>query len=111
MLALASEEISRLREEVDSLRSHAHPPKSSSVDKSPIVPRRALVLAGFWNVAPNDILSITPHLVARFESVSGSKAIQHANHQVCFPAKDKAVLIRVVVEVMAERLPCYTRTA
>ena len=110
-LALASEEISRLRAEVDSLRSPMYPPKNNSkVDNIPIVPRRALVLAGFWNLAPNDILSITPHLVTRFEGVSGSKAIQHANFQVCFPAKDRAVLIRVVVEVMAERLPCYTRT-
>ena len=88
-----------------------YPPKNNSkVDNIPIVPRRALTLAGFWNLAPNDILSITPHLVTRFEGVSGSKAIQHANLQVCFPAKDKAVLIRVVVEVMAERLPNYTRT-
>ncbi len=110
-LALASEEISRLREQVSSLRSAMHPRKKArTIDDQPIVPRRALVLAGFWNVAPNDILSITPHLVNRFESVSGCKAVQHAKLQVCFPAKDKAVLIRVVADVMAEHLPHYSRT-
>ena len=109
-LALASEEISRLRNEVDSLRSAMHPQKKArTVDNNPIVPRRALVLAGFWNVAPNDVLGITPHLVARFESASGIKVLQQAKLQVYFPAKDKAVLIRVVAEVMAEHLPHYTR--
>lgn len=109
-LALASEEISRLRDEVDSLKLAMHPHKRTrTVDESPIVPRRALALAGFWNVAPNDIRSIMPHLVARYESVSGSMALRQDKLQVCFPAKDKTILIHVVAHVMAEHLPYYTR--
>jgi len=106
-LALSTEEISRLKTVVEKLRSR-NTDKLSLADTYPIAPRRALVLAGFWNVAPNDLLHVTPHLVARFERTVGG-VIRHGNLQVCFPAKDQAILIDVVVEVMAEHLPQYSR--
>lgn len=110
-LALASDEISRLSSEVASLRSAAMPSGvSNQTDSCPIVPRRALVLAGFWNVSPNDLLRVTPHLVSRFESFTGvGGVIRRTNLQLCFPAKDQSILIDVVVEVMAEHLPQYVR--
>ena len=108
-LALATEEISRLNVMVERLHSRStNADKLSLVDTYPIVPRRALVLAGFWDVAPNDLLRVTPHLVARFER-DGGGVIRQSNLQVCFPAKDQAILINVVVEVMAEHLPQYIR--
>ena len=106
-LALATEEISRLSVMVEKLR-YRSTNKLSLVDIYPIVPRRALVLAGFWDVEPNDLLRVTPHLVARFER-DGGGVIRQSNLQVCFPAKDQAMLINVVVEVMAEHLPQYAR--
>jgi hypothetical protein len=108
-LALSTEEISRLNTVVEKLRSRStNTDKLSLADTYPIAPRRALVLAGFWNVAPNDLLHVTPHLVARFERTVGG-VIRQGNLQVCFPAKDQVILIDVVVEVMAEHLPQYSR--
>jgi hypothetical protein len=110
-LALASDEISRLRVEVESLKSASMSSGvSDQLDSCPIVPKRALVLAGFWNVSPNDLLRITPHLVSKFESFTGGGGVIRRNNlQLCFPAKDQSILIDVVVEVMAEHLPQYVR--
>jgi hypothetical protein len=102
-LATAVEEIVRLGREVESLRSSA---KSTQVDACPIVPKRALIIAGFWDVSHNDVLRITPHLVERFEN-AGKRAIKRKDSQVCFPAKDRETVISVVVQVMAEMLPHY----
>jgi hypothetical protein len=120
-LALATDEIVRLRAEVERLDSINKDSSASSLSTCadakkepdhPIVPRRALKIAGFWDVQHNDILLVTPHLVKRFESVVGEgKIIRPKNNmmQVCFPAKDRKVLIDVVVEVMTEFLPQYAR--
>ena len=122
-LALATDEIVRLRTEVErldsinkkdssssSLSTCADAKKKEPLDHPPIVPRRALKIAGFWDVQHNDVLLVTPHLVKRFESVVGEgKIIRPKNNmmQVCFPAKDQKVLIDVVVQVMTEFLPQY----
>ena len=110
-LALAADQITRLRAEVEELKASAadSSSKTQSKDSAPIVPRRALVIAGFWNVTHNDVLLITPRLVEKFERVVG-KTIRHRDFQVCFPAKDQPVLIDLVAEVMAEHLPQYERT-
>ena len=34
----------------------------------PILPKRALSLVGYWNILPNDLLIITPALVAAIEA-------------------------------------------
>jgi hypothetical protein len=120
-LALATDEIVRLRAEVERLDSINKDSSASSLSTCadakkepdhPIVPRRALKIAGFWDVQHNDILLVTPHLVKRFESVVGEGGIIRPKNnmmQVCFPAKDQKVLIDVVVEVMTEFLPQYAR--
>lgn len=113
-LAIAMNEIARLREELESLRTSVSATvlsqqQADSADSGPIVPRRALKIAGFWGVSHNDILLITPHLIEKFEHITGSKAIRRKDLQVCFPAKDQQVLIDVVLKVMAEHLPQYAR--
>jgi hypothetical protein len=113
-LALAMEELTRLRAEVAHLRDAQGIQQQAEkavavVDSCPVVPKRALKLAGFWGVSHNDVLRITPHLVERFERVAGKRVAQPKDSQVCFPAKDQRVLIDVVLEVMAEHLPGYER--
>jgi hypothetical protein len=71
--------------------------------------RRALVIAGFWNVSPNDVLLITPHLVAKFEGLEDGKAVKHKDSHICFHVKDLQVLIDVVIETMSTYLPGYVR--
>ena len=109
-LAMAAEEIVRLGAEIETLRSSTKSKQAVDVDSSPIVPKRALIVAGFWNVSHNDVLRITPYLVEKFEN-SGKKAIKRKDSQVCFPAKDRETVINVVVQVMAEMLPSYSRVA
>ena len=119
-LVLATEEIMRLRAELEltklNLQQHQQTTAASVVSahsavdlKAPIVPRRALVIAGFWDVSHNDVLFITPHLVARFEGMDG-KIVKRKDSQVCFQVKDPQVLIDVAVEIMAKHLPQYQRT-
>jgi hypothetical protein len=105
-MAVATQEIIRLGAEVESLRRFTVTKQAGSADSHPIAPKRALVIAGFWNVTHNDVLQITPHLVSKFED-SGKKVIRRKDAQVCFSAKDRAALIKAVVEVMAEHLPDY----
>jgi hypothetical protein len=119
-LVLATQEIVRLRAELELtnvvLQQHQQTTAASVVSahsavdlNAPIVPRRALVIAGFWDVSHNDVLFITPHLVARFERMDG-KIVKRKDSQVCFQVKDPQVLIDVVVEIMANHLPQYQRT-
>jgi hypothetical protein len=105
-MAVATNEILRMDAEIAQLRSVVDAKQSVAVDSQPITPKRALVVAGFWNVSHNDVLSITPYLVAKFEEYGG-KAIRRKNEQICFSAKDRKALIKVVAEVMAEHLPGY----
>jgi hypothetical protein len=125
-MALITDEIVRLRAELEvskkefsQQQQQQQPSTAASVISGhsakecflngPIVPRRALVIAGFWNVSHNDVLLITPHLVAKFESLDG-KIIKRRESQVCFQVDDPKVLIDVVIQTMSEYLPSYKRT-
>ena len=129
-MALITDELLRLKSElqVSKASSQKLPSTAASVVSSsssssghllsanefngPIVPRRALVIAGFWNVSHNDVLLITPHLVAKFKERldSGKKnVIKHKESQVCFQVEDPKVLIDVVIETMSKHLPLYER--
>ncbi len=99
-MALAMDEITRLRAEVERLKAlnsaavsttvqsnnnNAQAGAAAAVDPCPIVPRRALKIAGFWGVSHNDILLVTPHLVKKFESMAGGgKIIRQKNMQEGF---------------------------
>jgi hypothetical protein len=66
--AAASAEISRLKSELATLRAEGCQGylalERKREEGSPILPKRALTLAGYWNVLSNDILAITPLLIA-----------------------------------------------
>ena len=86
-------------------------PRPNRVDSvGPITPRRALKLAGFWGVSPNDVTNIIPLLAARYTSLTG-KATKCRGNQLCFSSHEMDIVIRTVVDVMLEFYPAYTRVA
>ena len=86
-------------------------PRPNRVDSvGPITPRRALKLAGFWEVSPNDVTNIIPLLAARYTSLTG-KAAERRGNQLCFSSHEMDIVIRTVVDVMLEFYPAYTRVA
>jgi hypothetical protein len=108
-LSAANAEIGRLRAENELLhrqRQLAEPTAPSPA--SVILPKRALSLAGFWNLSPNDLLSVTPALVQSVQKRGGA-VIQRDGMHVCFAAQEQALLVDAAVETMAECLPQYHR--
>jgi hypothetical protein len=108
-LSAAHAEICRLRAENDALQkqkqqNEPQPPPPAST----FLPKRVLSLAGFWNLAPNDLLSITPALVQSVEQRGGT-VVRRDGMQVCFAAHERALLIEAAVATMAEGLPQYHR--
>lgn len=100
----------RLRDEVDRLRSQLarqgtqQPPASA-----PIVVKKALNLAGFWNVHPNDVLMLAPRLAEEFERETGVCAIHMAGVPLCFPAAERGRLVDIIARIMPRALPKYRR--
>jgi hypothetical protein len=110
--AAANAEIARLKAELATLRAEGCPGHLAQERKREegcaILPRRALSLAGFWNVAPNDLLAVTPALVAAVEARGGT-AIRREGMQVCFRGKERRLVVESALEVMAQKLPQYQR--
>ena len=110
--AAANAEISRLKLELAILRAEGCPGYLARERKreegSPILPKRALTLAGYWNVLSNDILAVTPSLVAAVESKGGSILRRDGMH-LCFQAKDRQIVIAAVLELMPIMFPQYRR--
>ena len=102
----AEDEIARLHAEIELLRASMvrTGAKAPTEDLTPILPRRALTMAGFRNMLPNDVLTITPIMVEAFEREVGP-AIHQPNVHVCFPAKDKDCLLKIVARLMEIHLP------
>lgn len=73
-----------------------------------ILPRRALTLAGYWNVLANDVLSVTPTLAAAVEARGGA-VLRRPGMNLCFSGADRALVIEAVLEVMPLALPQYRR--
>ena len=104
------EENRRLRDEVDCLRSQlAKQETRQLLADAPIVPRKALNLAGFWNVHPNDVLMLTPRLAEEFERETGVCAVHRAGAPVCFPAAERERLVDILARLMPRVLPKYRR--
>jgi hypothetical protein len=110
--AAANAEIARLKAELATLRAEGCPGHLAQERKREegcaILPRRALSLAGFWNIAPNDLLAVTPALVAAVEARGGT-AIRREGMQVCFRGKERRLVVESALEVMAQKLPQYQR--
>jgi hypothetical protein len=105
--AAADAEINRLKQELAMLKAGGCRPQERE-KCYPIHPRRALTLAGFWNVLPNDLLGATPALIAAVEARGGT-VLRRDGLQTCFAGKEKRLVIEAVLEVMASRLPQYQR--
>ena len=106
-LSAAHAEIGRLRGELERLqkqKAETQPPAPVST----VLPKRVLSLAGFWNLAPNDLLSVTPALVQSVEQRGGA-VVRRDGVQVCFEAHGRDLLIEAAVATMAEHLPQYKR--
>ena len=73
-----------------------------------VLPKRVLSLAGFWNLAPNDLLTVTPALVRAVEQ-RGGKVVRRDGVQVCFETHERALLIEAAIEAMTECLPTHRR--
>ena len=110
--AVAQAEICRLRLELANLRAEGCPGFTAQQRKRdeslPILPKRALSLAGYWNVLANDILTITPALVAAMET-NGASILRREGKHLCFYGKDRLLVIQVVMELMPQLLPHYQR--
>jgi hypothetical protein len=105
-LEAANSEISRLKEELAMRKQELSQQPSSAVTY--ILPKRALSLAGFWNLSPNDLLCVTPILIQAAERLGGT-VIRRDGLQACFSSHDRALLVDAAVETMAEHLPQYVR--
>jgi len=53
--------------------SPIEPPKAVKPPLEPILPKRALSLAGYWNIMPNDLLAVTPALIEAIEAERGDR--------------------------------------
>jgi len=110
--AAANAEIGRLKLELAILRAEGCPGylamERRREEGFPVLPKRALTLAGYWNVLSNDILAITPVLVAAVEAKGGSVLRRDGMH-LCFRGRDRALVIETVLELMPRELPQYRR--
>lgn len=101
----------KLRGEVDALRKRVEQ-LTGDIRPSdmPIAVKKALNLAGYWNVHPNDVVIITPKLAAEFERETGICPTRRNGTSVCFPQAHRSRVIDMVVRVMPVWLPKYRRT-
>lgn len=74
----------------------------------PILPKRALSLAGYWNIMPNDLLAVTPALIEAIEEKGGT-VIRREGMHVCFTLKERDLVTSVALEVMDRMMPHYKR--
>ena len=100
-------EISRLKERLTSLQRQK-PVSAALLTTSFLLPKRALSLAGFWNLEPNDLLHVTPALIEAVERRGGT-VVRREGLQPCFTASERALVVDVAVQAMADHLPHYRR--
>ena len=98
----------RLRAEVKTLRNRIEHAAMRPSD-IPIAVKKALNMAGYWNVHPNDVLRITPRLAEEFERETSICPVQNDGVSVCFPPPEKERVVSMVARLMPELLPKYRR--
>lgn len=104
-LAAANAEIGQLRKEIARLKGVEEEARPS---QRCVLPKRALSLAGYWNLTPNDLLRVTPALILAVEKRGGT-VIRQEGRQASFSGTDRAMLVEAAVETMAELLPDHPR--
>ena len=98
----------RLRAEVKTLRNRIEHAAMRPSD-IPIAVKKALNMAGYWNVHPNDVLRITPRLAEEFERETSICPVQNDGVSVCFPLPERERVVSMVARLMPELLPKYRR--
>ena len=98
----------RLRAEVKTLRNRIEHAAMRPSD-IPIAVKKALNMAGYWNVHPNDVLLITPRLAEEFERETSICPVQNDGVSVCFPLPERERVVSMVARLMPELLPKYRR--
>ena len=106
-LDAANAEIDRLKEELASIERRQEAP-AVLLATSFVLPKRALSLAGYWNLTPNDLLCITPTLIQTVERMGGT-VVRREGMQACFAPNDRALLVEAAIEVMEANMPHYSR--
>ena len=96
-------EMSVLRKQIEQVTGGLRP------SDMPIVVKKALNMAGFWNVHPNDVLIITRKLAEAFEVETGLCPVQQDGITVCFPRGERGRVVDLVVRLMPQVLPKYRR--
>ena len=104
-----SEENRRLREENAELRSRLERFQGPRDVQTPITPKHAILRAGYFNVHHNDVLRLTPMLVAAYETEMGKAAIHREGMTVCFPIDDRDAVISIVERLAPTHLPGYLK--
>ena len=108
-LTAANEEISRLKQELERLKSD---PRQSNMDdvvgEFLVLPKRALSMAGFWNLPPNDLRTVTPGFIELVEA-RGGDIIRRKGMTTCFLSKDKTIFVQAALEIMEKLLPEHKR--
>ena len=106
-LDAAHMELSRLKAQIESLQKK-QPIPAVLLTTSYILPKRALSLAGFWNLDPNDLLRITPILI---ETVGqrGGTIVRREGMQPCFASSERELVVETAEQVMARYMPHHTR--
>ena len=107
-LTAANDEITRLKAEIEALIQTQKTEQQENPTSAKILPKRALSLAGYWNLTPNDLLTVTPALIQSVEKRGGS-VIKRDGMHVCFSSQDKSILLEAAMETMGSVLPHYTR--
>ena len=74
------------------------------IDPPPILPKRAFSLAGYWNIAHNDLLVMTPILVQEVEALGG-KVIRKRGMNVCFASRDVDIVSDTAADVVQRMMP------
>jgi len=68
-----------------------------------ILPRRALSMAGYWNVDHNELLRITAALVDAVELRGGTVISRVQGKSVCFRASERDIVLAAVNDVMSQK--------
>jgi len=79
---------------------------TTKIADEPILPRRALSMAGYWNLGPNDLLQITPALAEAVKHRGGS-IVRRNGMTICFSSNEQKLVREAVKDVMSRLFPQY----
>lgn len=87
------------------------PAQDDTDDEELIHPKRALSMAGYWNLEPNDLMLASRRLT-ELVAERGGKVVRRKGMHACFsPGTDGRLIEDVAVQVMTEEFSQYKRRA